>query len=91
MTFVTLDLFFRIALLGLTLLLAGLTLAAYARLRSAKLLLIGLGFLAFAARAGLLVLGIVDAATYRAFNVPTELLAFDFVAVVLLYAGTTKT
>jgi hypothetical protein len=85
------DLFLRIALFGLALLMAVLTLAAYGRVRSIKLLLISLGFIAFGAKAGLLVLGIVDPGAYRTFTAPTELLAFDFAAIALLYAGTAKT
>lgn len=85
------ELFLRVALLGLSLILAALTLAAYARVRSVKLLLIGGGFLVFAAKAGVLVLGIVDSEIYRAYIMSPELLAFDFAAIGLLYAGTTKT
>ncbi len=91
MSLVLVDLFLRTALFGLSLLMAVLMLAAYGRVRSAKLLLISFGFLAFAAKGALLVLGIVDPGAYRTFTVPTELLAFDFAAIVLLYAGTAKT
>lgn len=91
MSLALVDLFLRIALFGLALLMSVLTFAAYGRVRSAKLLLISLGFLAFAAKAGLFVLGIMDPGAYRTFTVPTELLAFDFAAIALLYAGTAKT
>lgn len=85
------ELFLRIGLFGLSLLLAFLTLFAYGRLRNTKLLLIGLGFLAFTAKAALYVLGVADPVVYRAFTAPTEVLALDFAAIALLYAGTTKT
>lgn len=85
-----LEVFLRITLAGLSGILAILTLVAYGRVRSTKLLLIGLGFVAFLAKGVLLVVGIFNADAFAAFPTSVGVLLLDLAVLALLYGGTVK-
>ena len=82
--------FFRVTLLGLALLLTVLLAVATRRTGSGKLLLVTLGFFAFFVKGLVLTLGIFLTPFDELFRVSPELLAVDFLILVLLYAGTVK-
>lgn len=86
----TLEVFLRITMAGLAGILAFLTLAAWGRVRNAKLMLVGLGFLAFFAKGIVLVAGIFLAEAFAA--IPTSVLGLllDVLVLALLYVGTVK-
>lgn len=82
--------FFRVALLGLALLLTVLMAVTARRVGSGKLLLVTLGFLVFAVKGLLLTLGLFLSPFRNAFQASPEVLAIDFLILVLLYAGMVK-
>ncbi len=82
--------FFRVTLMGFALLLTLLMGVATYRVRSAKLLLVTLGFLAFFIKGLLLTMAIFLANLNRTFPANPEILFIDFAVLILLYAGMVK-
>ncbi len=82
--------FFRVALMGFALILTVLVGISAYRVRSTKLLLVTLGFLAFSVKGALLTLGLFLTAFRQTFLASTEMIVVDFVVLLLLYAGTVK-
>lgn len=85
-----LEVFLRITMAGLAAILAFLTLAAYARVRSGKLLLVGLAFLAFFAKGAILVAGIFEANAFALLPTSAAGLLLDDAVLALMYTGTVK-
>jgi uncharacterized membrane protein len=82
--------FFRVSLMGFALLLTLLMAVAAYRVKSGKLVLVTLGFLAFFIKGLLLTLGIFLTPFDRAFQANPEMILVDFVILVLIYAGMVK-
>jgi ABC-type dipeptide/oligopeptide/nickel transport system permease subunit len=76
--------------MGFALLLTVLMAVTTYRVKSLKMLLITLGFLAFFVKGLLLTLGIFLSTFNRAFHANPEMILVDFVILVLLYAGLVK-
>ncbi len=87
---VELEPFFRVALMGFAFLLTFLVGFSAYRARSVKLLLLTLGFLAFAIKGILLTLGLFLTVFRQTFLSSTEMIVVDFIVLLLLYAGTVK-
>lgn len=85
-----LDPFFRVSLMGFALILTLLMGVAASRVRSSKLLLVTLGFLAFFVKGLLLTLGLFLEGLNRTFQATPEVLILDFVVLVLIYGGMVK-
>lgn len=75
-------LFLSIVVAGFSLLLFIVSFVAYYRLRATKLLLVGMAFLAFAAKGALVVAGFLNQDKFA--------LSIDFVILVFLYFATIK-
>ncbi len=76
--------------MGFALLLTFLVGFSAYRARSVKLLLLTLGFLAFAIKGILLTLGLFLTVFRQTFLSSTEMIVVDFIVLLLLYAGTVK-
>ncbi len=82
--------FFRVALMGFALILALLMGLATYRVKSVKLLLVTLGFLAFFAKGILLTLGMFISDLARTFQSSSEMIILDLTVLLLIYAGMVK-
>lgn len=83
------EIFLRLAFMGVGLLLTGLTLASWIRTREAKLMLATAGFGMLAAQGVLLVSGIVSE-DMEAMNTTLTLVALGFLAVLFIYLSALK-
>jgi len=83
------EIFLRLAFMGMAMILTALTLASWQRTREPKLLLAAAGFGALAAEGLMLALGVFSDSV-EALNTTVMLVGLNFLALVLLYLSVLK-